>query len=276
MTFEHLSFTPEDTEKGSLILVNRLHPLKKHPEAGELFNINNLQKELLSPHKGTFQNPLTFLEHPLDEIYLQKQAATMLLSLIKRSGAGGRITAVSGYRSLAEQTGIWEETFAREGAEFTEKYVAHPGCSEHETGLAIDLAGAAPTIDYIRPYLPCEGDLASFSSLAAQFGFIKRYPEGKEKITGIDYEPWHFRYVGFPHSAIMAEQNLTLEEYVEMVETETSPLKPLIFTQSGAHIDIMHISMHNHKLVELDFSDALPYTLSGTNRNGIILTRFRR
>ncbi|MDO4303479.1 MAG: D-alanyl-D-alanine carboxypeptidase family protein [Bacillota bacterium] len=276
MTFEHLSFTQEDTGKGSLILVNCFHPLQKHPEGSQLLNINSLQVEILSPHKGIFENPLTCLEHPINEIYLQKQAATMLLSLIKRSGAGGKITAVSGYRSKAEQTAIWTETLEREGEAFTETYVAHPGCSEHETGLAIDLAGTAPSIDYIRPCLPRQGSLASFCSLAAQFGFIIRYPEGKEEITHIGHEPWHFRYVGFPHSVIMTQQGLVLEEYVEMLENETSPLKPLLFTQSGAHIDIMHISMNNHKKVELDFSDALPYTLSGTNCGGVILTRFRR
>ncbi len=276
MTFEHLAFTPEDTEKGSLILVNCLHPLKKHPEAKELININNLQEELLSPHKGVFENPLSCLEHPIQEIYLKKQAATMLLSLIGRSGAGGRITAVSGYRSFGEQTAIWQETLQREGTAFTEKYVARPGCSEHETGLAIDLAMTAPSIDYIRPRFPREGALASFCRQAAQFGFVMRYPEGKEAITHISHEPWHFRYVGFPHSVIMEERKLVLEEYLEMLENETSPLKPLIFTQGGAHIDIIHISMNKHKRVELDFSDALPYTLSGTGRGGVILTRFRR
>lgn len=276
MTFEHLSFTQADIGAGSLVLVNRFHPLTKHPEERELFNVNGLQEELLSPYQGTFENPLSYLEHPINEVYLQKQAATMLLSLIKRSGAGGRITAVSGCRSKAEQTAIWEETLKREGQSFTEKYVARPGCSEHETGLAIDLAGTAPSIDYIRPNLPRNGALAPFHSMAARFGFILRYPEGKEDITHIGYEPWHYRYVGFPHSVIITEQGLALEEYMEMLENETSPLKPLTFSESGARIDIMHISMNNRKKVELDFSDALPYTLSGTNRSGVILTRFRR
>ena len=145
--YEHLTFTKEDVSSGSLILVNSEHPIQADPSPHELIDINNQQRDLLSPHKGTFKNQLSHMEHPVEEIYLQKQAAIMLFSLIKKSGTGGQITAVSGYRSQGEQTAIWDETIAREGAAFAEKYVAHPGCSEHQTGLAIDLAKSAPSID---------------------------------------------------------------------------------------------------------------------------------
>ena len=274
--YEHLSFTSKDIATGSLILVNRQHPIQTAPSDHELIDINRQQNDLLSPHKGRYENQLSCLEHPVEEIYLQKQAATMLFSLIKKSGAGGQITAVSGYRSYAEQVSIWEETISKEGLAFTEKYVAAPGCSEHQTGLAIDLAKTASSIDYICPSLPREGVISTFLRLAPQFGFILRYPEGKEKITRIGYEPWHFRYVGFPHSVIMTERQLVLEEYLEMLEAETSPMKPLTYTQDGARIDIIYLSMKNRQKIEADFSDVLPHTLSGTNKSGIVLTRFRR
>lgn len=274
--YEHLTFTTKDIATGSLILVNRQHPLQADLPAQELIDINSQQSDLLSPHKGTFENQPSFLKHPAGEIYLQKQAATMLFSLIKRSGAGGRLTAVSGCRSYAEQVSIWEDTISKNGLSFAEKYVAAPGCSEHQSGLAIDLAKTASSIDYICPSLPREGVLSAFLRLAPQFGFILRYPEGKEQITQIGYEPWHFRYVGFPHSMIMTQQNLVLEEYLEMLETETSPMKPLTYMQDGARIDIIYLSMKNRQKIEADFSDVLPHTLSGTNKSGIVLTRFRR
>lgn len=274
--YERLIFTAKDITAGNLILVNRKYPIRFDLPDHELVDINAQQSDLLFPHKGEFKNLLSCLEHPAREIYLQKQAATMLLSLIRKSGAGGKITAVSGYRSLREQTAIWEETASKEGIAFAKKYVARPGCSEHQSGLAIDLAKSAPSIDYIRPSLPKEGTIAAFIRLAPQFGFILRYPEEKETITGIGYEPWHFRYVGFPHSVIMTNRQITLEEYLEMLENETSPLKPFTYTQDGARIDIIYLSMKNRQKIEAEFSDVLPHTISGTNKSGIVLTRFRR
>lgn len=274
--YEHLSFTAKDVSHGSLILVNRQHPIQADPSAHELIDVNSQQSDLLSPHKGIFVNQPTTLEHPIEEIYLQKQAATMLFSLIKKSGAGRQITAVSGYRSIREQTDLWDETVSKEGGAFAEKYVAHPGCSEHQTGLAIDLARSASSIDYICPSFPREGIVSAFCRMAPQFGYILRYPQGKESITQIGYEPWHFRYVGFPHSMIMVDRQMVLEEYLEMLEAETSPLKPLTYTQDGARIDIIYLSMKNRQRVDAEFSDVLPHTLSGTNKSGVILTRFRR
>ena len=92
--------------------------------------------------------------------------------------------------------------------------MALPGCSEHQTGLAIDLGLAADEIDFIRPDFPADGVCGAFRRRAADFGFVLRYPAGKEAVTGIAHEPWHFRYVGVPHARLMTEMGLTLEEYV--------------------------------------------------------------
>lgn len=238
---EYLTFTTENISHGSLILINSNSPLTTCPAANELTNIDELLSGLLAPYSGCE-----------DQVMLQKQAATMLLSLLKRVNSNQKITALKGFRSHDSN------------------------CSEHQSGLAIDLARTAPFIDKICPDFSGDGTIASFCHMAPQFGFILRYPKGKESITGVDYKPWHFRYVGFPHSMIMAEQHLVLEEYIEMLEKTTSPLKPFVYTQNGARMDIMYISMEDRQKIEISFSDALPYTLSGTNRNGVILTRFRR
>ena len=105
------------------------------------------------------------------------------------------------------------QSLLENGEEFTNKFVARPGHSEHQTGLAIDLGLKQPDIDFLRPNFPYEGICQTFRELAADYGFIERYPVGKEAITGIAHEPWHFRYVGVPHAKIMVDHNWTLEEY---------------------------------------------------------------
>ena len=108
---------------------------------------------------------------------------------------------------------LWDDTMRKEGEAFTKQFVAKPGCSEHETGLAIDLARAAAHIDFIRPHLPYDGACGRFRALAAKYGFIQRYSREKTALTGIACEPWHFRYVGAPHAQLMEQNGLCLEEY---------------------------------------------------------------
>lgn len=91
-----------------------------------------------------------------------------------------------------------------------------PGTSEHETGLAIDVAGA----DGSCAVADCFGDKPESKWLAEhawRFGFIIRYPEGKKAITGYKYEPWHLRYVGVDIAAEMQERAITLEECFDMI-----------------------------------------------------------
>ena len=92
--------------------------------------------------------------------------------------------------------------------------MALPGHSEHQTGLAIDLGLRGPEIDFIRPDFPYEGVCQRFRERAADFGFVERYPAGKEAVIGIAHEPWHFRYVGPSHAREMVHRGLVLEEYL--------------------------------------------------------------
>lgn len=175
----------------TLVLVNAAHPLR-----------------------GSETPDLAAPDPRYPGVLLERRAAERLAACIRAVGGEGQIVPVSGWRSRAEQQSLWDDTLAREGETFTRQYVASPGCSEHETGLAIDLGLAAPHIDFIRPHFPDEGVCRAFRRRAADYGFILRYPAGKEHITGIAHEPWHFRYVGVPHAGRMAALGLTLEEYL--------------------------------------------------------------
>ncbi len=181
--------------KGHVFLVNPSHPL---PEG--------------------FEPPLLSPALPGSEILLESECAAALTALVSRLDAHGKIVPVSGYRPHSEQLSLWDETMRTHGENFTRQYVAIPGCSEHETGLAIDLAlDTGGEIDFIRPYFPYDGICGEFRALAAEYGFIERYPAGKEHITSISPEPWHFRYVGAEHAAYIASHGLTLEEYIGLL-----------------------------------------------------------
>lgn len=179
--------------KDYLMLVNAEHPLF-HP----------LQRsELVCAFDG----------YP--DILMERAAAAALRRLIADIGAEDVIVPVSGWRSRDEQKKIWSDTVADRGLSFARKYVALPACSEHETGLAIDLALNAPDIDFICPDFPKEGICQRFREAAPHYGFIQRYQKEKEAVTGISEEPWHFRYVGTPHALLITRGGLALEEYVE-------------------------------------------------------------
>lgn len=146
-------------------------------------------------------------------VLLERQAAYALELLMERIDGWNRIVPVSGWRSGEEQRRIWDESLRENGMEFTKTYVALPGHSEHESGLAIDLGLKKETIDFIRPDFPYDGICGTFRECAPDYGFIERYPGGKEAVTGIGHEPWHFRYIGTPHARILTDAGLTLEEY---------------------------------------------------------------
>lgn len=160
------------------------------------------------------------------DILLRRDAAEALRAALAEIAAGTQIVPVSGYRSMDEQIQIYDDSLRENGAEFTAQFVALPGHSEHQTGLAIDLGLNSDHIDFIRPDLPYDGICGRFREAAPGYGFILRYPAGKEAVTGIAHEPWHFRFVGCPHARIMTERGLTLEEYVEYLKgfPQSSPL----------------------------------------------------
>lgn len=120
------------------------------------------------------------------------------------------------YRTHAEQQQILDDKIQKyedqgysiqKATQLAEEYVALPGTSEHELGLSVDI-----NADTSR----CSADAVYdwLDENAYQYGFIKRYPADKTKITGINNEPWHYRYVGTKAAKIMKEENLCLEEYL--------------------------------------------------------------
>jgi D-alanyl-D-alanine dipeptidase/carboxypeptidase len=162
------------------------------------------------------------------------------------------------------------------GLEFTKKYVAYPGHSEHHTGLAIDLAHNQEQIDFICPDFPYEGICNEFRNKATDYGFVERYQSGKEIITGIAPEPWHFRYVGYPHSRLMHEQNLSLEEYIDYLKGFPSTGQHLIISHHEHSFEIFYVDLSASVRVRIMLPENSLYQISGNNVDGIIITLWRK
>ncbi len=128
------------------------------------------------------------------------------------SAASIFLTVLSGYRSYATQEQTYNNFVARDGEERANQYSAKPGHSEHQTGLAVDFDDGQGCALY-----NCFADTAAGQWLAAnawQYGFILRYQLGSEHITGYEFEPWHYRYVGTEVSTAMHNNGIaTLEEF---------------------------------------------------------------
>ncbi|MDN5371411.1 MAG: zinc D-Ala-D-Ala carboxypeptidase [Carnobacterium sp.] len=142
---------------------------------------------------------------------------------------GHEIIAVSTYRSVELQTTNYNNSIQKyideghsqeEAVKLTEDYIAIPGGSEHHTGLAIDVMDT----EWLNSG---KGLIAEFDvqesqhwlvEHAADYGFVLRFPKGKEAETGIEYESWHFRYVGKENAAYMKKYDLALEEYIALLK----------------------------------------------------------
>lgn len=249
---------------GSLILVNRAYAYKE-PE-------KDAGKESLMP---------VLEQEP--EILMQRRAAVLLFHLMDKINGWRGIVPVSGWRSGREQEEIWENSLKENGKKFTETYVAFPGHSEHQSGLAIDLGQKQEVIDFIRPEFPYTGICGAFRQKAAEYGFIERYPKGREAVTGIGYEPWHFRYVGIPHARIMEQKKLILEEYIDFLRQFPYGEKPFHFAEGGREFLVSSLEMpgagkgtaEDSEEIHMEIDETHPYWISGNNVDGFVITRER-
>lgn len=124
----------------------------------------------------------------------------------------------SGFRDTNTQEILFNTYAQRDGIENANRYSAKPCHSEHETGLAIDITNEN-TSKSIGDWFNETDEAKWLYENAYKYGFILRYPDGKEDITGYKYESWHYRYVGTEHSKNFKMNNLTLEEYLKIVNT---------------------------------------------------------
>lgn len=152
---------------------------------------------------------------------MQVRAAAAFSAMAEAAKADGiTLSPFSAYRSHQHQVTNYNrsiENYKASGyteekaVELTQQYYAVPGTSEHEAGFSVDINGIEQSFEKTPAY-------AWLQEHCTTYGFILRYPANAEEITGIAYEPWHYRYVGANHAKIIAEKGITLEEYIDQLQ----------------------------------------------------------
>jgi D-alanyl-D-alanine carboxypeptidase len=188
----------EAQEKGLLILVNKQHPIDQTYKPDDLVLI-----KYYAPDRSKTTR------------YMRAEAADSFHQLVDKAASENiELKMTTAYRSYDFQKILFDSYVKKEGEEAANKYSAKPGQSEHQTGLSVDVSSPSAGYQLSDDY----GETKEGAWLAEhchEFGFIIRFPKGKEEITGYQYEPWHIRYVGIAAAKEIYEKNLTLEEFLQ-------------------------------------------------------------
>ena len=173
-----------------LVLVNKYNQL---PAGYEQYNLVNMSRE-----------------HTVNDGKQYLLAGVAYENYIKMSDAakkdGLSMKVLSAYRTENYQRNLYNNKVRTAGRVNADNYSARPGHSEHQTGLAVDISSTKGTFEYTPEF-------KWLQKHAHEYGYILRYPKGKEWITGYSYEPWHYRYVGVDAAKIIYEEGITYEEY---------------------------------------------------------------
>lgn len=172
------------------------------------------------PNDLVYPNVNFIFQEKIEKRMMRAEAAKALETMFAAAKTQNlHLAGVSAYRSYQTQQSLFHNYVKNDGLENAKTYSALPGTSEHETGLAIDVT----TADGACAAKDCFGDTEEAKWLAKhsyEYGFIIRYPKGKENITGYKYEAWHIRYVGKEVAKELFEKGITLEEYYNAVPVD--------------------------------------------------------
>lgn len=211
-TLEAIYFNDVKEVNGKQVIQNPLNVLalvNKMFALPDSYNPTDLVKPNVS---------FSFGDQTIEKSLMRQEAAIALEKMFVEAKASGiELYAVSGYRSYERQRVIFDAEVKKSGEEKAAQVVAIPGNSEHQSGLAMDISAKSANLSLTESF----GETTEGKWLAAnahKYGFILRYPKGKQSITGYQYEPWHFRYVGVDAAQTIFEKNITLEEYFDIVE----------------------------------------------------------
>lgn len=231
----------QQIHKGNLVLVNSEYPVHREGVRSDIVHVAAEEDLLLG---------YGLLDHKL---MLSREVAERFQEMVKAAGEDDvrYFLMSSGYRDFEKQ----DKLYRQKGSD----YALPAGYSEHNLGLSLDVGSSLASMSEAP-----EG--AWLEKNAWKYGFILRYPKDKVNVTGIQYEPWHFRYVGLPHSAVMAKNQMVLEEYLEMLKEK----KDVTVDLDGETYDIHYY--HVSKDTKIYLPEKGSYDISGDNMQGVIVT----
>jgi zinc D-Ala-D-Ala carboxypeptidase len=227
--------------QGNLLLVNNEYPV--HEESIKSDVVNLIEHRELTEGYGLLES----------EIYLSEEVAYEFSEMINAAGEEGvrNFSINSGFRDFDEQNVLYQQMGSS---------LALPaGHSEHNLGLSLDVGSTQMKMSEAP-----EGRWIEQN--AWKYGFILRYPKDKTQVTGIQYEPWHIRYVGLPHSAIIQEKNFALEEYMEYLREE----KHITAIVNGEEFTVTYYPIETSRSIKVPENSK--YEISGNNIDGVIVT----
>lgn len=236
-----LKVTKDQIYKGNLLLVNKDHPVPPDGEESEAVN--------LFQHKELVEGFIV-LDKTIQLSPSMVQKFSTMIEAAKKNGVNQFLIS-SGYRDNKEQNLLYQQM----GAD----YALPAGYSEHNLGLSLDIGSTQAEMSRAP-----EGKWLKKN--AWRYGFILRYPNDKKAITGIEFEPWHFRYVGLPHSAIMQEKNFVLEQYLDFLKEQ----KTITTTVDHQTYKISYYPVSKTTTIQVPVNGR--YQISGNNMDGIIVT----
>lgn len=246
-----------EISRGALVLVNRE------------YSINDLNEGLVKVYEHRGEH-FTVKD---TEVQLLEECVTALDALTTgfyEATGHADLQVITGYRDQAYQQKLYNN---RDTSLPMLEQTPAAGHSEHETGLAIDVnlynQGVTATFDGT-------GDYAWVAEHCADYGFIPRYTAENAELTGFAAEPWHFRYVGKPHAEYMQEHVLCLEQYLKLLQDYTYEGEHLQLHDAAGNLYesyyVPAASEDASEVVEIPVPANRPYTLSGDNYSGFIVT----
>lgn len=252
MSFDTAEFSEADISDGSLIVVNNSHSYERVPDG--LSNIAD---------KGS------------DSFFVSSQSLTIrsevidmlnnMLDAYNEETGNKDILVSSAYRSVSDQQAIYDDSVSRNGSEYADKNAAKGGHSDSQSGYALSFSRYS---DGETSPLTGTDSEKWLEENAYKYGFIQRYPEGKEDYTGFEYRAANYRYVGIVHAAYIKEQGLCLEEYEELLKNKYSYGSDVLrITVPDGEFGVYYVAGTSVPVpVNAEF------TVSGNNSDGFIVT----
>lgn len=263
--FDFVTMTENDLGIGNLVLVNNNILFKGTVTDDDLVVIREKKNNAYSVKDYTVKIKPVAMD-ALNNMFLDFYTAT----------GKDTIMVNSGFRTVEYQQELYEEELASTGKDDS-TLVAKGGYSEHHTGLVVDLT-AYENGRYDQSLIGT-GDYKWINDNCYKYGYVNRYPTGKEQLTLIDNEPWHFRYVGVPHATVMHDYDFCLEEYISFIKQYTISDGFLsVTTADGSQYIIYYVPMTGETtsvyipVVDSESKEPYPYEISGNNVDGWIVT----